>query len=123
MSASPSNSSTNTDLANRFPGNSRRYANRKQDFAFAHFNVSAGEPLTLITPLLLTPLSLVDLTPLFNWNTKQLFLYVQAEYLDAKGVKNEVVIWDKIVRSKEQANLSIAGRNKYVFRNLATTFK
>jgi len=27
-----------------------------------------------------------DLTPLFNWNTKQLFLYLEAEYTDTKGV-------------------------------------
>ena len=27
-----------------------------------------------------------DLTPLFNWNTKQLFLYLEAEYDNAKGV-------------------------------------
>lgn len=27
-----------------------------------------------------------DLTPLFNWNTKQLFLYLEAEYTDGKGV-------------------------------------
>jgi hypothetical protein len=27
-----------------------------------------------------------DLTPLFNWNTKQLFLYLEAEYENAQGV-------------------------------------
>lgn len=27
-----------------------------------------------------------DLTPLFNWNTKQLFLYLEAEYDNTKGV-------------------------------------
>ena len=27
-----------------------------------------------------------DLTPLFNWNTKQLFLYVSAEYETQQGV-------------------------------------
>ena len=63
------------------------------------------------------------MTPLFNWNTKQLFLYLQAEYVDAKGVRNEVVIWDRIIHKKENANLSLTGRNKYVFRNLAKSFK
>ena len=67
--------------------------------------------------------SALDLTPLFNWNTKQLFLYLQAEYEDAKGTKNEVVIWDRIVRTKDAANLAIQGRNKYAFRNIASTFK
>lgn len=27
-----------------------------------------------------------DLAPLFNWNTKQLFLYLEAEYINAQGV-------------------------------------
>ncbi|KAH9895177.1 signal peptidase subunit [Cubamyces lactineus] len=88
-----------------FPGNARRYANKNQDFAFVNFNLTA------------------DLTPLFNWNTKQLFLYVSAEYENKRGVKNEVVIWDRIVRRKEDAQLSVAGRNKYAFRELSASFK
>ncbi|KAI0798672.1 signal peptidase 22kDa subunit [Irpex lacteus] len=88
-----------------YAGNTRRYMNKKQDVAFLNFNVTA------------------DLTPLFNWNTKQLFLYVQAEYTNAQGVQNEVVIWDKIVRSKEEADLALTGRNKYLFRNLGSSFK
>ncbi|KAI0338251.1 signal peptidase subunit [Trametopsis cervina] len=88
-----------------YSGNTRRYTNKKQDVAFLHFNATA------------------DLTPLFNWNTKQLFLYLQAEYTNAQGVKNEVVIWDKIIRSKDEANLALTGRNKYLFRNLGSSFR
>ncbi|KAK7677514.1 hypothetical protein QCA50_019520 [Cerrena zonata] len=88
-----------------FPGNARRYVNKNQDFAFVNFNVSA------------------DLTPLFNWNTKQLFLYLSAEYTNPQGIRNDVVIWDKIVRRKEDANIDIAGRNKYVFREPSSSFK
>ncbi|KAJ8489538.1 hypothetical protein ONZ51_g2865 [Trametes cubensis] len=77
-----------------FPGNARRYANKNQDFAFVNFNLTA------------------DLTPLFNWNTKQLFLYVSAEYENKRGV-----------RRKEDAQLSVAGRNKYAFRELSASFK
>ncbi|RPD78844.1 hypothetical protein L226DRAFT_446135, partial [Lentinus tigrinus ALCF2SS1-7] len=88
-----------------FPGNARRYANKNQDFTFVNFNLTA------------------DLAPLFNWNTKQLFLYVSAEYENKQGVRNEVVIWDRIVRRKEDAQLNIAGRNKYVFRDLSASFK
>ena len=29
----------------------------------------------------------VDLTSLFDWNTKQLFLYLSAEYTNAQGVR------------------------------------
>jgi len=88
-----------------FPGSSRRLPNVKQDFAFVNFNLSA------------------DLTPLFHWNTKQLFLYLQAEYVDSKGVPNDVVIWDSIVRRKEDAVINVMGRNKYVFRDLSRSFR
>lgn len=40
-----------------------------------------------------------------------------------RQVKNEVVIWDRIVRRKEDARLSVAGRNKYAFRELSASFK
>ncbi|CAL1705932.1 unnamed protein product [Somion occarium] len=63
------------------------------------------------------------LTPLFNWNTKQLFLYVSAEYTNPQGIRNDVVIWDKIVRRKEDANITITSRNKYTFRELSSTFR
>ena len=68
----------------RFPGNARRYANKDQDFTFVNFNLTAGQcrrgllgDSTDVPP---------DLTPLFNWNTKQLFLYVSAEYESKQGV-------------------------------------
>ncbi|KAF5327012.1 hypothetical protein D9619_004887 [Psilocybe cf. subviscida] len=85
--------------------NARRYPNKKQDLAFVHFNVTA------------------DLTPLFNWNTKQLFLYVQAEYNNTQGVKNEVVVWDRIVRRREDAFVKFVGKNKYNFRDISSSFK
>ncbi|CAA7267118.1 unnamed protein product [Cyclocybe aegerita] len=85
--------------------NARRYPNKKQDLAFVHFNITA------------------DLAPLFHWNTKQLFLYLEAEYTNAKGTKNEVVIWDRIVRRKEDAFIKFAGKNKYMFRDVSSSFK
>jgi len=87
------------------PGNARRYANKKQEFAFVNFNVTA------------------DLTSLFNWNTKQLFLYVSAEYTNQQGVANEVVIWDRIIRRKEDAHIETTARNKYAFRELSSSFR
>ncbi|EIM81320.1 signal peptidase subunit [Stereum hirsutum FP-91666 SS1] len=85
----------------------RRYgaSGRRQEFAFVNFNVTA------------------DLTPLFNWNTKQLFLYLGAEYTNAQGVQNEVVIWDRIVRRKEDAMVNVEGKNSYAFRELSTKFQ
>ncbi|KAG5715937.1 Signal peptidase complex subunit SPC3 [Termitomyces sp. T112] len=87
-----------------FPTSQRR-TTKKQEMTFVNFNISA------------------DLTPLFHWNTKQLFLYLEAEYTNAKGVQNEVVIWDRIVRRKEDAVINVVGKNKYMLRDLESTFK
>ncbi|ODN06086.1 Signal peptidase complex subunit 3, partial [Orchesella cincta] len=38
-----------------------------------------------------------DLSSLFNWNVKQLFVSVVVEYTTKTHVRNEVVIWDKII--------------------------
>ena len=40
-----------------------------------------------------------DLRPLFHWNVKQVFVYVIAEYVTDTHDINQVVIWDKIVRT------------------------
>ncbi|RXW24274.1 hypothetical protein EST38_g1578 [Candolleomyces aberdarensis] len=88
-----------------YSSNTRRYATKRQDLTFVDFNITA------------------DFTPLFNWNTKQIFLYLQAEYNSTVGVKNEVVIWDRIIRRKEEANVNFVGKNKYNFRDLSTSFK
>nr|VWP02495.1 D-xylose-proton symporter [Ganoderma boninense] len=107
-----------------FPGNARRYSNKNQDFTFVNFNLTAGciSPFAEVLVSVLTQSLFQDLTPLFNWNTKQLFLYVAAEYENKQGTKNDVVIWDRIVRRKEDAQISVAGRNKYVFREVSASF-
>ncbi|GAB6029964.1 hypothetical protein CHUAL_005659 [Chamberlinius hualienensis] len=70
----------------------------KNDLGFLTFNLKA------------------DLNPLFNWNTKQLFLYLTAEYKTQQNVLNQVVIWDKIIRSGENAVLNFENMNmKYYF--------
>ncbi|KAJ7247861.1 signal peptidase 22kDa subunit [Mycena haematopus] len=66
-----------------------------------------------------------DLSPLFNWNTKQLFLYLDVEYTNTKGVKNAVVIWDRIVRRKADAAIHVTskqfnGKQKYAFKDVHT---
>jgi len=37
-----------------------------------------------------------DLTPLFNWNVKQLFLYLTAEYVTPNNVLNQVFLTQKL---------------------------
>merc|ERR1712194_647217 len=44
-----------------------------------------------------------DLRSVFNWNVKQLFVYVTAEYETVDNVLNQVVIWDKIVNDESEA--------------------
>lgn len=113
----------------------RRYLSQKQDLAFIQFNISAGERIVVLNDHLVT-FGFTDLTPLFHWNTKQLFLYLEAEYENVQGVcilfshhfladsplkeKNEVVVWDRIVRRKEDAFIKYAGKNKYMFRDMSS---
>lgn len=57
-----------------------------------------------------------DLTPLFNWNVKQLFIYMIAEYETQSNAVNQVVLWDKIIRRGDNAVLDYRSMNtKYYF--------
>ncbi|CAE6540436.1 unnamed protein product [Rhizoctonia solani] len=85
---------------------SRPYSRKEQEVAWFRFDVQA------------------DLNSLFTWNTKQLFVYVVAEYTNQKGFSNEVVIWDRIVRRKRDSKLMIeAARAKYPIRDPSLSFK
>lgn len=85
-----------------------------------------------------------DLRPLFHWNTKQVFLYLTAEYQNRNGVSchfffpdsracltlddyqmlNEVVIWDRIVRRRQDARIRIQNaQNKYHFKEFSKSFR
>ncbi|XP_055384301.1 signal peptidase complex subunit 3 [Condylostylus longicornis] len=57
-----------------------------------------------------------NLTSLFNWNVKQLFLYLTAEYQTKDNVLNQVVLWDKIILRGENTVLDFKNMNtKYYF--------
>lgn len=57
-----------------------------------------------------------DFKPLFNWNTKQLFLYLTAEYPTKSNTFNQVVVWDKIILRGDNAFLNYHDMNtKYYF--------
>ncbi|KAJ6641659.1 Signal peptidase complex subunit 3 [Pseudolycoriella hygida] len=57
-----------------------------------------------------------DLTSLFNWNVKELFLYLTAEYQTENNELNQVVLWDKILLRGENAVLDFKNMNtKYYF--------
>lgn len=57
-----------------------------------------------------------NLTNLFNWNVKQLFLFLTAEYESPTNQLNQVVLWDKIIQRGENAVLDFKNMNtKYYF--------
>ncbi|XWS53267.1 hypothetical protein CRYUN_Cryun11dG0142800 [Craigia yunnanensis] len=56
-----------------------------------------------------------DLQSLFTWNTKQVFIFVAAEYETPKNSLNQVSLWDAIIPAKEHAKFSIHTTNKYHF--------
>jgi signal peptidase complex subunit 3 len=53
-----------------------------------------------------------DLSSLFTWNTKQVFVYVTAEWPDVKSstnATNKAVIWDQIITSPSADHLANIG--------------
>ena len=57
-----------------------------------------------------------NLTNLFNWNVKQLFLYLTAEYKTDDNVLNQVILWDKIIVRGDNTVLDFKNMNtKYYF--------
>lgn len=66
-----------------------------------------------------------DLTPLFNWNTKQLFVYLTAEYPGkSEGSSNKVTYWDKIIQSPEDAKIKLSNqRAKYSVWDVENSFR
>lgn len=60
-------------------GRPHYYSTKREEYAQIRFDIHA------------------DLTSLFTWNTKQVFVYVTANYPTASGEVSESVIWDVII--------------------------
>jgi signal peptidase complex subunit 3 len=56
-----------------------------------------------------------DFRPCFNWNTKQVFVYAIAEYVNDKFRRNEVTVWDHIITSADDALVNVTKSAKYFF--------
>ncbi|MEJ1274801.1 adipocyte-related X-chromosome expressed sequence 1 [Cricetulus griseus] len=57
-----------------------------------------------------------DLEKTFDWNVKQLFLYLSAEYTTKSNAVNQVVLWDKILLRGENPKLDLKDvKSKYFF--------
>ncbi|XP_078533214.1 signal peptidase complex subunit 3 [Lissotriton helveticus] len=57
-----------------------------------------------------------NLQPIFDWNVKQLFLYLSAEYSTRSNALNQVVLWDKIILRGDNPLLTMRDiKSKYFF--------
>ncbi|KAL2143230.1 hypothetical protein VTI28DRAFT_234 [Corynascus sepedonium] len=78
-------------------GRPHYYSHKKEEYAIIKFSLDA------------------DLSSLFTWNTKQLFVYVTAEWPSAGGsgsgqnATNQAVIWDSIITSPSADHLANLG--------------
>eukprot|EP01147_Barroeca_monosierra_P000337 gene337-3704_t len=66
-----------------------------------------------------------DLSSLFNWNTKLLFVYLTAEYESEENRVNQVVVWDTIIkRAPDAGKLSLRDlKLKYPFYDYGNNLK
>lgn len=74
-------------------GRPHYYSSKKEEYAIIKFSLDA------------------DLSSLFTWNTKQVFVYVTAEW-PAKGssnATNQAVIWDQIITAPSSDHLANLG--------------
>ncbi|KAK9468254.1 putative microsomal signal peptidase subunit 3 [Lipomyces arxii] len=78
-----------TDISSRHGKPQIGYNVKRQEYALVNFDLAA------------------DLSPLFTWNTKQLFVYLAATY-PGRPYANKIVLWDSIITSKEEAVLSLS---------------
>lgn len=62
---------------------------------------------------------------LWNWNTKQIFLSLNAEWSSKRHNKNEAVVWDRIITTRDEAmqiEMSNQG-NKYGWREVSKDWR
>ncbi|PSS19641.1 Signal peptidase complex subunit 3A like [Actinidia chinensis var. chinensis] len=64
-----------------------------------------------------------NLQSLFTWNTKQVFVFLAAEYETPKNSLNQVSLWDGIIPSIEHAKFSIHTTNKYRFTDQGSNLR
>jgi signal peptidase complex subunit 3 len=74
-------------------GRPHYYSTKKEEYAIIKFSLDA------------------DLSDLFTWNTKQVFVYVTAEWPEggSPNATNKAVIWDSIITSPSADHLTNLG--------------
>jgi len=51
-----------------------------------------------------------DVRTAFTWNTKQLYVFVAAEYSTPERPSNKVILWDEVLNSKEEGLFRLRAR-------------
>lgn len=66
----------------------------------------------------------IDVRPLFEWNTKQVFIYVVGSYVSSKNYPyNEVIIWSRTIRRKKDGMIRVRNQeNVYSFNDIEGSF-
>ncbi|KAK1538184.1 signal peptidase subunit [Colletotrichum paranaense] len=93
----PSVGSLKTTNVQVVKGRPHYYSSKKEEYAIIKFSLDA------------------DLSELFTWNTKQVFVYVTAEWPDSSkkaagtNATNQAVIWDQIITAPSSDHLANIG--------------
>ncbi|KAI8183995.1 Signal peptidase complex subunit SPC3 [Colletotrichum sp. SAR 10_65] len=95
----PSSGEIKTTNVQVVKGRPHYYSSKKEEYAIIKFSLDA------------------DLSDLFTWNTKQVFVYVTAEWPDNSkknaipgvNVTNQAVIWDQIITAPSSDHLANIG--------------
>ncbi|KAK0276732.1 Signal peptidase complex subunit [Friedmanniomyces endolithicus] len=102
-------------------GRPHYYSTKREEYAHVKFDLDAGiihpPPLNCPPNHALIPLHL-DLSTLFNWNTKQIFAYITASYpsSDPSTIpRSEAIIWDAVI----PATNAPAHPNNYIHPSLS----
>jgi signal peptidase complex subunit 3 len=99
--------------AHSVKGRPHYYSTKREEYAHVKFDLDAGTLYKSPPHLSLTNRrQCADLSSLFNWNTKQVFVYITASYpsSDPSIPPSESVIWDAIIPS----DLAPAHPNTYI---------
>jgi signal peptidase complex subunit 3 len=83
-------------------GRTHWQAQKREEYAHIKFDLDTGTLSILYLPYKFVSLiSVSDLNTLFNWNTKQVFLYLKAVYPSTKPSEpaSEAIIWDAVLAS------------------------
>ncbi|NXY42644.1 SPCS3 peptidase, partial [Ceuthmochares aereus] len=61
-------------------------------------------------------LTCIHLQSVFDWNVKQLFVYLSVEYSTKNNALNQVVLWDKVILRGDNPRLYLKDmKSKYLF--------